>query len=771
MSQSNPILNREVEDLLDIVRIQMKGRNIPKEVWITIDSLIFHLKDKIVISKTDREVLKKVYIILSNVNTSHVKTKNITLHHLNNLINNIVEDKSERVKKEQRQVCNRLVKRCLEWDRVCISSIPKDIMEELDRLLTIEDVLSLIEDIEENKKEISIDKEIKDILDSIDVFNYKSLWDKVDELRDRVKVLEEVKEGGIEDKSKEVGISSLGEVSGSLYACVLEGGGDVPIFPFTTEMKNKYLFILYKLLFYKQSSKYITNTYSNIDTLASKIAGLLIHIHYSLEKNVPITRRFIEHRGYEHLTSAEMYTINLEEDEKYEQWFSLSILEGLGFVEVKEHSIKNNTSRELTLTPKGQAIVGVLGTFHKRITYNVITLGPGDLSVEYKDYQYYINEKGFIPSRELIDKVIQIYGSRTFSVKEYLIGMREEYPICALSHEEYEELFEENYIELCINGIPDIDVLCKFDRDIRAITSGIAIDKTLLKKGVVSIDNVFTLSYTGRLFQRQGVQNISRESKAIYHRDRFNYDISNSQLCILHQLLEEVIYQYTDIFSKEDKEAASLIDNLKVYLDTPNYKNTVADRVGISVEEWKTCLYAMVFGADPSNMHKNTTLGNIKFTNLLFNPDTFNIEVFEEEIAFLWKPISLWMRYVQRYAKDSILPPSKVAEIQRNLIDDPRAKDLDIKNTFLFNGVNYVHKENSIINNPKQLSSFYLQGMESAFIFHLCTLLPNTDLYNEFDGVVSREPIEEDVLEEARKLSGHKNAVVRIKPFIFVGEP
>ena len=225
MSQSNPILNREVEDLLDIVRIQMKGRNIPKEVWITIDSLIFHLKDKIVISKTDREVLKKVYIILSNVNTSHVKTKNITLHHLNNLINNIVEDKSERVKKEQRQVCNRLVKRCLEWDRVCISSIPKDIMEELDRLLTIEDVLSLIEDIEENKKEISIDKEIKDILDSIDVFNYKSLWGKVDELRDRVKVLEEVKEVGIEDKSKEVGISSLGEVSGSLYACVLEGGG------------------------------------------------------------------------------------------------------------------------------------------------------------------------------------------------------------------------------------------------------------------------------------------------------------------------------------------------------------------------------------------------------------------------------------------------------------------------------------------------------------------------------------------------------------------
>ena len=35
----------------------------------------------------------------------------------------------------------------------------------------------------------------------------------------------------------------------------------------------------------------------NIDTLASKIAGLLIRIHYSLEKNVPITRRFIEHRG------------------------------------------------------------------------------------------------------------------------------------------------------------------------------------------------------------------------------------------------------------------------------------------------------------------------------------------------------------------------------------------------------------------------------------------------------------------------------------------
>ena len=255
------ILNREVEDLLDVVRIQMKGRDIPKEVWITIDSLIFHLKDKIVISKTDREVLKRVYIILSNVKTSHIKTKNITLHHLNNLINNIVEDKSERVKKEQRQVCNRLVKRCLEWDRVCISSIPKDIIEELDRLLTIEELLSLIEDIEENKS-VSIDKEIRDILDSIDVFNYKSLWDKVDELRDRVKVLEEVKEDEVKDKSKEVRISSLGVTSGSLYACVLDG--DVPIFPFTIEMKNKYLFILYKLLSYKQSSKYITNTYQTV---------------------------------------------------------------------------------------------------------------------------------------------------------------------------------------------------------------------------------------------------------------------------------------------------------------------------------------------------------------------------------------------------------------------------------------------------------------------------------------------------------------------------
>ena len=506
----NDILNREVEDLLDIVRIQMKGRDVPKEVWLTIDSLIFHLKDKIVVSKTDREVLKKVYILLSNVNT---KTKNITLHHLNNLINNVVEDKSERVKKEQRQVCNRLVKRCLEWDRVCISSIPKDVIEELDRLLPIEELLSLIEDIEENKS-VSIDKEIRDILDSIDVFNYKSLWDKVDELRDRVKVLEEVKEDEIKNKSKEVKISSLGVTPGVAILSGLEG--DVPIFPFTTEMKNKYLFILYKLLSYKQSGKYITNTYSNIDTLASKIAGLLIHIHYSLEKNVPITRRFIEHRGYEHLTSAEMYTINLEEGEKYRQWFSLSILEGLGFVEIKEYSIKKNTSRELTLTPKGQAIVGVLGTFHKRVT-----LGPGDLSIEYKDYQYYINEKGFIPNRELIDKVIQVYGSRTFSVKEYLTGMREEYPICALSHDEYEELFEENYMELCINGIPDIDILCKFDRDVRAITSGIAIDKTLLKKGIVSVDNVFTLSYTGRLFQRQGVQNISRESKAIYHKDRF----------------------------------------------------------------------------------------------------------------------------------------------------------------------------------------------------------------------------------------------------------
>jgi hypothetical protein len=57
--------------------------------------------------------------------------------------------------------------------------------------------------------------------------------------------------------------------------------------------------------------------------------------------------------------------------------------------------------------------------------------------------------------------------------------------------------------------------------------------------------------------------------------------------------------------------------------------------------------------------------------------------------------------------------------------------------------------------------------MESAFIYHLMTLLPhNTIISYEFDGLVVNLEFPEEIVEIAREKSGFNTAVVVHKPFL-----
>ena len=67
----------------------------------------------------------------------------------------------------------------------------------------------------------------------------------------------------------------------------------------------------------------------------------------------------------------------------------------------------------------------------------------------------------------------------------------------------------------------------------------------------------------------------------------------------------------------------------------------------------------------------------------------------------------------------------------------------------------------------KRMSAFFLQGLESRFIYELSFLLPKSYVISyEYDGIVTNKPIKPLVIQEARNRSGFLEGDVIVKEFI-----
>ena len=554
--------------------------------------------------------------------------------------------------------------------------------------------------------------------------------------------------GGSGDIGEEEGIYQEGA-----YSSVLD-----PFFKSFSEKLSKIEYLV-SVLNQVKFAKFIVTDTSESSRFWNKVTKLLIHISKSYSDNddwIPISKEFLRRSNLQSLISAKI--VNTETGEMNS---TLYVLSSLGLVEIKSYDRIKGLSRELKLTKLGLAITGLLSLEITRIKGTPVEEQPGDLSAEAQDWNFYSDE--FIPEISLITKTLKSLSRPKVHLSSYIADMKELNPILAITKDEYCNLVLENVREIEEGTIQiDFKGINNFHKDLYLLTTGKNVKRD--KNGNWYPDNTFTLSYTGRLFSRYGVQGLTKISKSVVHEGKYNYDIANSQIAVLLLMIENIYLKFSYQWTKEELDDYSNIKTLIDYHTGKLTKEGISEEIGLSVEDWKKCLYTLVFGGSFSNSAK-TSIG-VVIQNNLSNPN------FSEEKLKLWlekfrKPIKLWLKYCQRYALFEELNEYEVDLLKSSFKHFFKDEVCD-PDEWCFNGVIFLNKSSRIFQEPAKLSAYFLQGTESAFIYQVMTDSRSKQLKPlsyEFDGLVVQNEIPSEVIVEARKKSKFLNASVKVKSF------
>ena len=515
--------------------------------------------------------------------------------------------------------------------------------------------------------------------------------------------------------------------------------------------------ILSKIEVFLQSEKVILGNRLFLE----KSTSFLIHLSKSNSEDgwIPVSRNFLAHNGLESLTSTQLVNRKSQEVNS-----SLYVLKGIGLIEVRGYSAKSNKSREVKLTNLGLAITGILSMEIKRPKMRELEFTSGDINEDIQDWKFYSDR--FIPNTGLLRKVIASFSSAKIHLPSYISEMKSINPILDLSCEDY-KIFVLGNLEQIENRVIPIDIksIANFHRDIDLLTTGHNL-KQNSKTREWEIRSTFTLGSTGRLFARNGVQGITKISKFVVHKGRFNYDIPNSQIRVLVQELEKVKTRFWDEFNETEKQYCEEgLKHLIEYRDGDLKKKDIARNLCISVDDWKKCLYTLVFGG-PLSASPETSIGSI-VNKYRYVPGFKSSKLFKELDKFK-RPINIWLNYCQRFYMEYELTAEQEVDFKYSLIEmgaDPSKYD---PNDYCYNGIIFLSKYSDIFADSKRLSSFILQGIESSFIFRLSIALVDVGIEvisYEFDGIVTSKPIPEKYINYAREKSGFTTGQVLVKGF------
>lgn len=334
-----------------------------------------------------------------------------------------------------------------------------------------------------------------------------------------------------------------------------------------------------------------------------------------------------------------------------------------------------------------------------------------------------------------------------------------------------------NYLKRVYLSLPEgskerYSALCRYKHDERAFMNMMSQEAKHLGNNIYTYILDYNTCYTGRQYQEAGsFQNASRRFKSaalVGIENIFNYDIKGSQPnCLILQLNNAGI------------SCPWLVD----YLNDPNGKYSLSKKVGISVDSWKGCVYAVFFGANllhttEKNIRdeyldikrieaenllrpKNDQLVKRKpsaiLKHLLLNTNDVDelCRLFiklKEELKPLCKAIKLW----QKWLIDVYVPANTFITGGKKVIRG-YASDLDYS---VYVAKKEGHARNSCI------SSFVLQNMEAAYILELTKL---SNKYNfkvvswEHDGIITISEVPEEAKLEAMNASGFITAVLEEK--------
>ena len=237
--------------------------------------------------------------------------------------------------------------------------------------------------------------------------------------------------------------------------------------------------------------------------------------------------------------------------------------------------------------------------------------------------------------------------------------------------------------------------------------------------------------YTGRLYEiAGGVQGLTRESKKVNWSgpDIYNYDIRS---CVLAAL---------SIFCDKLGINHKTIDN---YVNNPDSKYEYATSIGVSVDCWKQSLISLIFGAKINRSGAPTVAIRNDVGRDNFDRVYNKFLEISEPIRFV---ISEWLSKVQHY---SISMANSKGIIYNPVLCPLGLESLEFKK-------------------PGKLSAFFLQGLECKFIYNLILASKESTfqvLSYEFDGLITKGKIPQEVIEQARIDSGFNNVTLEIKDF------
>lgn len=262
-----------------------------------------------------------------------------------------------------------------------------------------------------------------------------------------------------------------------------------------------------------------------------------------------------------------------------------------------------------------------------------------------------------------------------------------------------------------------------------------------------------------------GAQSCSREMKAalyagvgtLHKEGLHNYDLQSSQAYILRDEMHRAGFDtsWLDTYLERDKEE-------------------YAQRVGLSVEAWKRCLYAVFMGAHLPKSLATSRKGAIKeriTADLRSDPDAVDASqeltegleqgsdpeevyrCFEEEIAPFLEPLDSYRLHLEEvWAR-------KNAFSCRGGLHVRNATGITLSWSELRGKAPHVRRA--------RLAAFVLQGREAAFIHCLAALLPEygiVPISNEHDGLVTLGAIPNEAVERVRGELGMPYALLPEKP-------
>ena len=266
----------------------------------------------------------------------------------------------------------------------------------------------------------------------------------------------------------------------------------------------------------------------------------------------------------------------------------------------------------------------------------------------------------------------------------------------------------------------------------------------------------------GRVSQmRGGLQSATRRAKSAAYKNienLKNYDLKASQI---NGLIQQ--------FELANLDTSWLIE----YRDNPNAKREYAARMGVSVDCWKTCLCALLFGAwvtapskiksklDALSEEKGKHLNSILDT--LLNEADGNVELmfsyqskFSEEIKDLKTELDKWHTWLLKVWVPKVSYPGKSG---KKYVTNPTGKEMCIDD------VQAKCKEWEL---KSKLAAFVMQGQEAAFIHALTNQSVNYDykvIANEHDGLTCIGTIPDEAVKKAAEMSGLKTPTLEEKPF------